>query len=91
MDRMEATVKDMQQNATSGTDVFEEMAERERRSTNVIIFDVKECTSQDRIVREERDLGGLLQLFEEIDVDTTLDSVKLARKEGRRRSLSLGH
>ena len=85
MDRMEATVKGIQQNATSGTDVFEELAERERRSTNVIIFDVEECTSQDRKVREERDLGGLLQLFKEIDVDTTLDSVKLARREGEKK------
>ena len=50
--------------------------------TNVIILDVKECTSQDRKVREERDLGGLLQLFKEVEVNPTLDSVKLARREG---------
>ena len=46
---------------------------------------MEECTSQDRKVREERDLGGLLQLFKEIDVDTSLDSVKLARREGEKK------
>ena len=84
MDRMEATVKDVQQSSSSGTDVFEELAERDRRATNVIIFDVQESTDQDKRVRDERDLGGLLQLFKEIGVDTTLDSVKLARREGVR-------
>ena len=38
---MEATVKDIQQNASSGIDVFEELAERDRLATNIIIFDVK--------------------------------------------------
>ena len=81
IDRVEATVKDLQQNASSDTEVFEELAERERRSTNVIIFEVKESTSQGKREREERDLGGILQLFKEIDVDLTLDNVKLARRE----------
>ena len=85
MDRMEATVKDVQRSSSSGTDVFEELAERDRRATNVIIFDVQESTDQDKRVRDERDLGGLLQLFKEIGVDTTLDSVKLARREGVRK------
>ena len=60
MDRMEATMKDIQQNASSGTDVFEELAERERRSTNVIIFDLEESTSQDRKVREKRNISRRL-------------------------------
>ena len=82
---MEATVKDIQQNAISGTDVFEELAERDRRATNIIIFDMKESTCDDRKVREERDKGGLLQLFKEIEVNTTLDQVKLVRREGERK------
>ena len=85
MDRMEATVKDIQQNSNSSTDVFEELAERDRRATNIIIHDVQECSSQDRKVREERDMGGLLQLFKEIEVDITLDQVKLVRREGEKK------
>ena len=83
--RMEATVKDMQQNSSSGSDVFEELAERERRSTNIIIHEVEESNSADKKTREERDMGGLLQLFKEIKVDTTLDDVKLIRREGEKR------
>ena len=52
MDRMEATVKDIQQNSSSGTKVFEELAERERRATNVIIFDVEESSSKGSKVSE---------------------------------------
>lgn len=84
MDRMEATVKSIQSNPSSGTDVFEELAERDRRATNIIIFDVMESSSVDRKVREDRDKGGLLQLFKEIDVNTTLEQVKLIRREGER-------
>ena len=85
MDRMEATVKDMQQNSSSGSEVFEELAERERRSTNIIIHEVEESKSTDKKTREERDMGGLLQLFKEIKVNTTLDDVKLIRREGEKK------
>ena len=85
MDRMEATVEDIQGNKTSGTQVFEELAERERRSTNVVIYDVQENSSQDRRVREERDYSGLLQLFKVIEVDVNLDCVKLVRREGEKK------
>ena len=85
MDRMEATVKGMQQNSTSGSEVFEELAERERRATNIIIHQVEESSSNDKKTREDRDMGGLLQLFKEIKVDTTLDDVKLIRREGEKK------
>ena len=85
MDRMEATVKNMQQNSSSGSEVFDDLTERERRSTNIIIHEVEESNSRDKRTREERDMGGLLHLFQEIKVDTTLDDVKLVRREGEKK------
>ena len=54
-------------------------------SGNLIIHDVEECSSKDRKVIQERDMGGLLQLFKVIEVDSTLDNVKLVRREGEKK------
>ena len=56
-----------------------------RSSTNIIIHEVGESNSIDKKTREERDMGGLLQLFKESKVDTTLDDVKLVRREGEKK------
>ena len=40
--------------------MFEELVERERSSTNIIILEVGESNSSDKKTREERYMGGLL-------------------------------
>ena len=48
---------------------FEELKERERRETSIIIHRVLELNTGDKKDREDRDLRGVQQLFNMIGVD----------------------
>ena len=67
----------------SSSDVFEELKERERRETSIIIHRVLELNTGDKKDREDRDLRGVQQLFNMIGVDLEVsETVKFTRREG---------
>ena len=69
----------------SSKEVWEELKERERRVTSLIIHNVCESSSTDKRECEGRDLGGLQKLFNLIDVKLDVaEAVKFTRREGER-------
>ena len=84
---LEEKVQEVVANSNSSKDVWEELKERERRETNLIIHNVIESTSSDKSEREARDLSGLQMLFNLLDVKLEVsDAVKFIRREGEKRS-----
>ena len=68
LDNLESRVETIATNNSSSKDIWDELKERERRETNLIIHNVCESSSTDRKECEDRDLGGLQKLFNLIDV-----------------------
>ena len=87
LEKIESRIETIANNSSSSKDIWEELKERERRETNLIIHNVCESSSTDRKECENRDLGGLQKLFNLLDVKLDVaDSVKFVRREGEKTS-----
>ena len=87
MERIESKIEEVAASGSSAKVVWDELKERERRETNLIVHNVCESNSSDKKECEGRDLGGLQKLFNLIDVNLDVsDSVKFTRREGERKS-----
>ena len=87
MDKMEARLGEVAASSGSSKDVWEELKERERRETNLIIHNVPESSMLDNKERESRDLKGLQKLFNLIDANLEVsETVKFTRREGEKQT-----
>ena len=69
----------------SSNKVWEELKDRERRETNLIVHNVIESSSGDKRECEGRDLSGMQKLFNLIGVKLDVaESVKFTRREGEK-------
>ena len=59
MEKMEERMNVLSAGTKSSSDVFEELKERERRETSIIIHRVPELNTGDKKDREDRDLRGV--------------------------------
>ena len=59
MEKMEERMNVLSAGTKSSSDVFEELKERERRETSIIIHRVLELNTGDKKDREDRDLRGV--------------------------------
>ena len=87
MDKMEEGLAEVAASSGSSKDVWEELKERERRETNIIIHNVPESFLLDNKERESRDLKGLQKLFNLIDANLEVsETVKFTRREGEKQT-----
>ena len=79
LDKVEDLVKDAGNN--SGEDVWKELAERERKESNIIVHKCKELEHGSKDQKEHRDLQGIQKLFEILGVTLTVENdVKFVRR-----------
>ena len=87
MDKMETRLGEVAASSGSSKDVWEELKERERRETNIIIHNVPESSLLDNKERENRDLRGLQKLFNLMEVNLEVsEAVKFIRREGEKQN-----
>ena len=87
MDKMETRLSEVAASSGSSKDVWEELKERERRETNIIIHNVPESSLLDNKERENRDLRGLQKLFNLMEVNLEVsEAVKFIRREGEKQN-----
>ena len=86
LEKVETRVKKVAVAGNSSKEVWEELKERERRETNLIIYNVCESTSAEKRECEDSDLRGLQKLFNLIGANLdVVDSVKFTRREGEKK------
>ena len=67
--------------SNSGETVWKELAERERKETNIIVHKCKELEQGSKEDRELRDMQGVQKLFEILGVDLSVENdVKFVRR-----------
>ena len=87
LENIENRLDDVAATGNSSKDVFDELKERERRETSLIIHNVSESSSSDKKECEGRDLSGVQKLFNLISVKLDVgEAVKFVRREGEKNS-----
>ena len=86
IEKLENRLTEVASSSGSSREVWEELKERERRETSIIVHNVSESSIGDKKEREARELGGLQKLFNIVNVELDVsESVKFTRREGEKR------
>ena len=87
LEKIESRLNEVAAAGNSTKEIWEEMKERDRRDSNLIVHNVLESSSSDRKECESRDLGGIQKLFNLLDIDLNVaECVKFTRREGEKRN-----